>query len=271
MCLEAVSNFNGTRYRITQGEFDKPVIVIVHGVGLNQDMWLSWLPTLSEDYRVLTLDLYGHGGSSNPEGERTVRDFVDQIDKLLEHLDIDRMALAGFSLGAVISQAYASLYPERLTHLILLHSVYQRTDAQCNGVRERYLITRDEGPMPTVELAIRRWYTNDYRESHPHEMDSLRDVFSKHTDDGYLKAYYLFGHAEAEMAGYGIEHVQCPALVITGADDVGSTPAMSEALARDLPDSRLIVNPLHRHMGPAEFAGDMSHQVLSFLKNPTKH
>jgi pimeloyl-ACP methyl ester carboxylesterase len=269
MCRVASSSFNGTCYRITPEESDKPVIVIVHGVGLNQDMWLSWLPTLAEDYRVLTLDLYGHGGSCNPEGERTVRDFVDQINELLDHLDIDQISLAGFSLGAVISQAYASLYPERLTHLILLHSVYQRTDEQCKGVRERYLITRDEGPMPTVELAIRRWYTDAYRISHPDEMDGLREVFSKHTDGGYLKAYYLFGHAEAEMSGYGIEQVQCPALVITGADDVGSTPAMSEALARDLPDSRLIVNPLHRHMGPAEFADDMSHQVLSFLNNQT--
>ena len=264
----AASCFNGISFRITSAESDKPVVVIVHGVGLNQDMWLPWLPALEDDYRVLTLDLYGHGDSRNPEGERSIRDFVDQISTLLDHLDIERFALAGFSLGAVISQAYASLYPERLTHLILLHSVYQRTDEQCLGVRERYLITRDEGPMSTVELAIQRWYTDDYRTSHPDEMDALRQVFSKHTDDGYLKAYYLFGQAEEEMSLYEIKHVQCPALVITGADDVGSTPAMSEALDRDLPNSRLIVNPLHRHMGPAEFADDMSHQVLSFLKNP---
>ena len=269
MCLAEPSCFNGTCYRITSAESDKPVIVFVHGVGLNQDMWLPWLATLAGEYRVLTLDLYGHGGSCNPDGERTVRDFVDQINKLLDHLDIGRISLAGFSLGAVISQAYASLFPERLTHLILLHSVYQRSDEQCQGVRDRYLITRDEGPMATVELAIQRWYTDDYRESHSDEMDALREVFSKHTDDGYLKAYYLFGYAEEEMSNYGIEHVQCPSLVITGADDVGSTPAMSEALVRDLPDSRLIINPLHRHMGPAEFADDMSHQVLSFLKNPT--
>jgi len=263
------SCINGTCYRITSVEATKPVIVLVHGVGLNQDMWLPWLKTLTVDYRVLTLDLYGHGGSCNPDGARTVRDFIDQINKLLDHLDIDRISLLGFSLGAVISQAYASLYFERLAHLILLHSVYQRTDEQCQGVRDRYLITRDEGPMATVELAIKRWFTDGYRESHPDEMDALREVFSKHTDDGYLKAYHLFGNAEQEMSNYGVKDVTCPSLVITGADDVGSTPAMSEALARDLPDSRLIVNPLHRHMGPAEFADDMSHQVLSFLKNPT--
>ena len=265
MYAEIIHKYSGTSYRLTQAKTNKPVIVIIHGVGLNQDMWLAWLPVLNERFRVLTLDLHGHGGSDNPPGCRSVRDFIDQLNELLEHLKINRFALAGFSLGAIISQGYASLFSDRLTHLVLLHSVYQRSEAQCSGVRERYEITRLQGPMATLELAIERWFTEAYRATHVEEMKALRDVFSRHTDDGYLKAYYLFGHAESEMAGYPVDQVTCPALVISGTGDVGSTPAMSAALARDLPNSELIINPLHRHMGPAEFADEMSRQVLSFL------
>ncbi len=239
--------------------------MLVHGVGLDQDMWLPWIPVLRPQFRILTYDLYGHGGSGNPEGPRSVRDFVDQLEGLLDHLGMPEIALAGFSLGAIISQAYASRHGSRLTHLVLLHSVYQRTEAQCRAVRERYAITRERGPMATVEMAIERWYTESYRLENPHEMDRLRAVFARHTGDGYLKAYRLFGHAEAEMRHYPIDGVTCPALVVTGSDDTGSTPAMSEKLARHLPNSELVINPSHRHMGPAEFAQEMANQVLSFL------
>jgi pimeloyl-ACP methyl ester carboxylesterase len=256
---------NGSCYRLSGDPAQRPLLVIIHGVGLNQDMWQPWIDVLAPEYNVLTFDLLGHGQSHNPPGACTVRDFVDQLNDLLDHLGINHFALAGFSLGAVISQAYASLFPVSLTHLVLLHSVYKRSKEQCSAVRERYAITLEQGPMATVELAIERWYTEPYRKSHEGEMQALRDVFSRHTDDGYLKAYYLFGHAEPEMEQYPLDRVTCPALVITGSDDTGSTMTMSEALAADLPDAELIINAGHRHMGPAEFSGVMSRQVLSFL------
>ena len=255
----------GSRYRLVGDPSTKPILALIHGVGLNQDMWLPWIPILQPDFCVLTFDLLGHGQSHNPAGHRTAIDFANQLHELLAHLEVDRLALAGFSLGALVSQTFASLHSVRLTHLVLLHSVYQRTEEQCHSVRERYQITQDQGPMATVELAIARWFTEPYRLAHEEEMDQLREIFSKHTDDGYLKAYYLFGHAEAEMQNYPLEQVNCPALVVTGSDDAGSTPAMAEALARDLANAELIINPGHRHMGPAEFAEKMANQVLSFL------
>ena len=259
----------GTSYRIV-GQLDRqPVLVLIHGVGLNQDLWLPWLKTFEDKYCVVTFDLYGHGGSINPPGDRSARDFVEQLHQLMQYLQVSSFSLAGFSLGALISQAYSSLYPKTLNHLILLHSVYKRTEEQCKSVRERYGITKEKGVMATVELAIQRWFNPEFSRDNPEEMQWLRDVFSKHTDDGYLKAYYLFGNAEPEMKGYALQHVKCPALVVTGEDDVGSIPAMSEALAKDLPNAQLIVNPRHRHGAPTEFAAEMASQVLSFLQKTT--
>ena len=71
---------------------------------------------------------------------------LSSLQHLTEHLGAERFAVAGFSMGALIAQAFASLQPRRLTHLGLLHSVYQRTEARCRGVRERYRATRDRGP-----------------------------------------------------------------------------------------------------------------------------
>ncbi len=259
-------SYQGTRYKLIGNLSNQPVIVFIHGVGLNQSLWDSWVPVLENDFCVLTLDLLGHGNSDNPPGPRSIKDFSDQVLELVNYLNIDKFALAGFSLGAVIGQVFASLHTSRLTHLVLLHSVYQRSEQQCSSVRERYQITKEQGPMATVEIAIERWFSEPYRLENPDKMNDLRDIFAAHVDDGYLKAYYLFGHAEPEMEDYTLAHVVCPSLVITGSDDVGSTPAMSEALARDLVNSELIINPGHRHMSPAEFSDIMASQVLKFLK-----
>ena len=262
---DSAKHYQGICYRFHTFSSDHACVVMIHGVGLHQGMWDPWIPILSSQYNVLTFDLYGHGGSINPDGARTVKDFTKQLVGLLDHLKIDRFVLVGFSLGAVISQGFASLYSSKLSHLCLLHSVYKRTEAQCEGVRARYLITRDQGPMATVELAIERWFSEQYRKDNPDKMDQIRQTFAAHSDDGYLKAYYLFSYAEPEMKKYSLEQVTCPALVITGSAEKGSTPEMSEALANDLPNAELIINPGHLHMAPAEHADLLSNQVLSFL------
>ncbi len=240
-------------------------LFLVHGVGLEQGMWDPWMEILGPACHVVTFDLYGHGGSANPPGERSISDFAEQLNSLANHLGVGRFALAGFSLGALVGQAYAAIHPERLSHLILLHSVYRRTEAQCQAVRERYRLTREQGPTANVEQALKRWYTEGYRKLHPEEMNDVREVFSRHADDGYLKAYYCFCHAETEMRRYPLDKVHCPALVITGSDDIGSTPDMSRQLSAVLPDSELIINAGHRHMAPAEFSDTLCDQVLSFL------
>ncbi len=255
----------GTCYRLTGQDRHKPVVVLIHGVGLSQDMWQPWVGLLSPSHAVLTYDLFGHGHSANPEGPRTAHGFVTQLMDLVDHLGIDRFALIGFSLGAVITQATVSLYGSRLTHAVFLHSTYRRTHEQCEAVRERYRITRDQGPMVMVELALRRWFSEQYIALNPDKMDDIRRVFSQHKDDGYLKAYYFFCHAETEMKRYSLNHFDSPALVITGAAETGSTAAMSQALSRDLPHSELTINPGHYHMAPVEHAGLLVDQVLTFL------
>ena len=255
---------NETCFYTSRDSLTSPIIVLVHGVGLTQEMWSQWVRILETSCSVITFDLYGHGQSESPDGRRDFRSFVDQINKLLKHLGVRKFALVGFSLGALISQAYASLHPDRLTHLILLHSAYRRDKEQCQSVRERYEIAREKGPMATVEMALKRWFTEEYRKFHPQQVDKLREVFSKH-GEGYLKAYYLFSHAELEMCHYPLHQVSCPALVITGSNDTGSTPAMSERLVADLSNAELVVNAGHRHMAPLEHCEELCSRVLSLL------
>lgn len=269
---------DGTYYDLyesceSHGDPALPVVVLVHGVGLNRAMWADWCGALGGAYSVLTYDLLGHGQSADPAGRRTMADFVQQFIALIDHLALRRVALIGFSLGAVISRAVAAQHATRLTHLGLLHSVYRRTPVQQQAVRQRYRIACEFGAAATVDTALARWFSDSYRQQQAEVVARLRASFAQ-PEVGYRKAYAFFSdvddsEVDDSETDAALRAAPCPialpTLVITGAADNGSTPAMATALARDLGPATLIINPHHRHLAPVEHAPILINQVLSFL------
>ena len=270
--MEAIARnkrfFQGTCYQVNGDADGLPVLVLLHGVGLNQDLWDYWAERLSCDYTILRYDFLGHGGSANPSGPRSLQDFCDQLSSLVEHLDFRRCHIAGFSLGALVALLWASQNPQRLLSLTLLHSVYQRSPDQLSAIRQRYAMTRDEGPMATVEVAIRRWFSPSWIQQNPDYIDSIRRIFRDHKDDGSLKAEGVFCEADADVAAADLSAIQCPCLAITGSLEPGSTPAMSEALGRRL-GAKVIINEGHLHMAPVEHADQLIAQVKQFIESTT--
>ena len=91
-----------------------PPLVLIHGVGLDLDMWDALAAALAPRHQVVRYDMIGHGGTPAQVGESgsgrlELGDFVDQLDELLRSLDLSRIALIGFSMGALVAQAFAGL------------------------------------------------------------------------------------------------------------------------------------------------------------------
>ncbi len=108
---------DGVRLRYTiDGEGDP--VVLIHGYTANGA--LNWrasgvIRMLADDYQVITLDCRGHGGSDKPE---TVDAYgvtmVEDVVRLLDHLEIDQAHIAGYSMGGMITLKFASMHPERM-------------------------------------------------------------------------------------------------------------------------------------------------------------
>ncbi|MCX6335198.1 MAG: alpha/beta hydrolase [Bacteroidia bacterium] len=97
-------------------------IVLIHGYLETAEIWTSFANRLSENFRVITVDLPGHGKSSI-YGEVSTMDFMATVvAKLLEYLNIKRAFITGHSLGGYITLAFTDLYPEMLTGYCLFHS-----------------------------------------------------------------------------------------------------------------------------------------------------
>jgi pimeloyl-ACP methyl ester carboxylesterase len=102
-----------------------PTLVLLHGVGSSLHTWDVWVERLAPDYRIIRIDLPGHGlTGSDPSIERYQTPYmVDKLEKFLNKLNIDDIYLAGNSWGGYISWNYALHRLDRVKKLILLDAV----------------------------------------------------------------------------------------------------------------------------------------------------
>lgn len=239
-------------------------LVLIHGVGLDHEMWEWQMPLLSERYVTIRYDLLGHGRTTNPTPAERLQDFVEQLCALLDYLELDVVHLAGFSLGALIAQCFCRDNAHRLASICFLNGVYKRLDSELVQVKKRLELTREQGAGATVGMALERWFSPGYRTAHPEVMAQISQRLMDNDLDGYVRAYDCFVHGDPEV-GDALSSVSCPALVMTAQNDVGSTPAMSERIAADIRDARVVVLPVLAHGAPIEGASEMATEILQFL------
>jgi pimeloyl-ACP methyl ester carboxylesterase len=107
---------------IDTGNQAGPAVVLIHGYTDNARDWVPMLPYLSKRFRLILVDLRGHGKSSKPECCYTRVDFAYDIKLLLEALSIQKADIVGHSLGSIVAQTFAEYWPERTNHVVPIAS-----------------------------------------------------------------------------------------------------------------------------------------------------
>ena len=209
-------------------------IVFIHGVGLDNQMWNNQVDYLNE-FSILTYDLLGHGKTPCDKDKLGLRDFSDQLLGLLDHLEIEKINLVGFSLGSLIALDFSSHFQNKVEKLILIGTTYKRSDEERSLVLDRY--NQAKLNKPISKQALKRWFSDKYLEDNPKTYDLFMKILNKEPKDhkNFLKAYELFANHYDDFEA--IKKIDRKTLVMTGSDDVGSTPAMSKQLAKDLVNS----------------------------------
>jgi pimeloyl-ACP methyl ester carboxylesterase len=97
-------------------------VVLIHGYTDNARDWVPMLPFVSKDFRLILVDLRGHGKSAKPDCCYTRFDFAYDIVLLLDQLKIQKAHVVGHSLGSIIGQTLAEFWPERVDRAVLISS-----------------------------------------------------------------------------------------------------------------------------------------------------
>lgn len=253
---------DGTRFE-WHGD-DGPAVALIHGLGLNRHMWQWQLPALTPRYRVLVYDLYGHGESPKPPSQANLALFSDQLRRLLDEADVERCALGGFSLGGMIARRFALDHADRLSALAILNSAHERTEAQRDAILKRVAQVREQGPSSTVEAALERWFSDDFRAGNPDVMDLVRRWVMANDKEVYPDIYRVLADGVDEIVE-PIRTIRCPTLVMTGEQDFGNSPEMTKAIAEGIAGARAMILPGLRHMALAEAPAVFNQALVSFL------
>ena len=106
-----------------QGNKAGPVLVMVHGFSANLETWEPWVKRLGAEYRIISLDLPGHGLTSAPEGYTLKRTgFVDIVDETVGKLGVEKFVLIGNSMGGGVTWAYTLAHPDKVQGAVLVNA-----------------------------------------------------------------------------------------------------------------------------------------------------
>ena len=247
-------------------------VILIHGLGLNRAMWQWQLPALQLQFQVVCYDLLGHGESPKPAGPYTMEQMVGQLDELMIDLHISRAALVGFSLGGLINRAFALAHPDKTTALVILNSAHARTAAQRDSIELRVRQAKESGPATTIDAALERWFSEDFARREPALLEQVRQWVVANDASVYPDLYRLLAEGDKGLET-AISTIACPTLIVTGEEDHGNSPEMTQQMAALIPNARAEVLPGLRHMALAEDPATVNGLLVEFLqrKLSTQH
>ena len=249
---------SGTFYVLNQKEQSIP-IVFIHGVGLTYEIWQPQLDFFT-NYSTLAYDILGHGKSSLKKQNISFDDFSDQLIKLIDKLNFQKIHLVGFSIGSLIARNFATKFNDRLQSLVLLGSIYKRTEQQQKIVNERFNQAKKE--LKLSKLALKRWFTDKYLENNPDTYDKISSILSSNNMANFIKVYELFvNHKNDE----DFEKITVNTLITTGENDIGSTIEMSQELNKIIKNSQLKIIKNGKHLCGIECADDVNLMIKNFI------
>ena len=139
-------------------------IVLLHGFLENQTMWQAFVPELSKKYRVITIDLLGHGNTECLGYIHSMEDNADLVHEVLSELRIRKAILVGHSMGGYIALAYAELYPETVKGLVLLNSTSRADSEERKINRSRAIKVVKKDYATFIKISIANLFSEDNRE-----------------------------------------------------------------------------------------------------------
>ena len=249
---------SGTFYVFNKKEQSIP-IVFIHGVGLTYEIWQPQLDFF-KDYSNLSYDILGHGKSSLTKQNISFDDFSKQLVDLIDELKIEKIHLVGFSIGSLIARNFATKYSKRLQSLILLGSIYKRSEQQQKIVNERFNQAKKELKLSRQEL--KRWFTDKYLENNPNTYEKISSILSENNMANFLKVYELFVRHKNDE---DFEKIQTKTLVMTGEHDIGSTIEMSQQLSNIIKGSELKIIKDGKHLCGIECADEVNLAIKNFV------
>jgi len=248
-------------YRV---EGSGPPLVLIHGFGSSQLDWELQVPEWKDTFTLIMPDLRGFGQSSKDVPPFSVDQFVEDLRALLEHLEIQRFQLLGYSLGGAVSFAFSVEEPERVERLILVNtwpSFRPTTLRKKWEVVLRKNLVRLSGMDKMAKVLGKRLFPEEHQKE-------LRSTFEERYQQNDKSVYLeLLKTLPKWSVRDRIGVLSMPTLVL-GAEHDYTPHTEKEEYVVDMPNATLELVEDSRHGTPFDQTAFFNARVLDFLKDP---
>ncbi len=236
-----------------QGSSEKPLLVLAHALGTDHGLWDPQMAPLLRHFRVLRLDLRGHGASDAPPGDYSIAQLAADV---LAAAGEQRFSYCGLSLGGMIGQWLAAHHGDRLDRVVLANTSPRVADPR--QFEARRLTVLEQGMTAVEPAAMQRFFTTPASPA----AATIRTT---------LLATNRLGYAGCCAAIRDMDNlpllpdIRVPTLVI-GGDQDQSTPwaGHGDVLATRIPGAR-VTKIASAHLSNLERPASFTHALLDFL------
>lgn len=246
------------------GRNHAPALVLLHPLGASGGTWQPQLAEFERFFRVILVDMRGHGRSRLEDGVPracAVQDLAEDALGVLDALGIDRAHWCGLSIGGVIALQVAVTAPRRVLRLVLANTaaVFSPTSMW----DERIDTARSKGLAPLFAAVPERWFTVGFREREPAEIERIIGLFGDTQVQGYIEACSALRDVDLRAR---LVDVQAPTLVIGSSQDIATPIERAEELAEGISGADLLVLDA-AHLSNVEQAAEFTTAVVDFLRD----
>jgi pimeloyl-ACP methyl ester carboxylesterase len=247
------------------GPRDKPAIVFLHGFAGSMHWWTDLVERLKDDFRLVRIDLLGHGGSQKPDSGYSMEHQARQVALALNTLRIQHAVFAGHSMGGIVATALTELDPSLVDGLVLIGTPSNKDAGELPFLARL-------GFVPVIGEAINRVVTDGMVKSNLEKAfygdfdvpDQFVDDFNKMTYTSYDSSHNESGdYNDATPVSERLAKFDKPLLVIQGAEDDFVDPES----ARDYQNANIVFFPATGHTPMVERPDETARLVRPFVTN----
>jgi 3-oxoadipate enol-lactonase/4-carboxymuconolactone decarboxylase len=225
----------GTRlYWRADGDPALPPLVLGNSLGTDHCLWDPVMPRLADFFRVIRMDMRGHGASDAPDGEYTVELLAKDVLAVADAAGIERFDYCGISLGGMIGQWLGLHASHRLRRLVLCNTTGRADPAPQVA---RIATVREKGMPAVLDTVLGRFFTARFRARGTAHLHSVAQTLLSLDPVGY--AGCCAAVRDHDLLAQ-LPRIATPTTVVTGRHDLSTPPAMGEAIAAAIPGARLV-------------------------------
>lgn len=227
-------------------------VILIHGyMSSFEHNWQYTTPALSKEFMVIGMDIRGHGNSGESHAQAYGDELFLDVKRLMDHLEIEKAHIAGYSLGGLITLKFAVEFPDRVQSIVIAGSGL-RTEKEIAGMSN----------VLSSGLQKSETITGFFKNRYPAGLLSDKFLAQVSSNDKMVMTQLIKSIGALYVSEDEAQEIKVPVLAIAGEHD--SALKSAYRLAKAVPQARVITIPNRHHLN-APKAPEFSQAIKDFL------